>query len=153
MRSSSACLAACWMFAGSLAWLFIGFRGACAQLSKRMLVPSRVCSKHLRASLNKQPQPCSAHLSAVLGCTRGGESKVPSCKGEWKKIVVSLISQLAINVIFKLYLKAPGTDDHSVALPGLVRGVAAMCPELGRGYFPWPARGVGSALTAVAGPT
>lgn len=36
----------------------LGFRGACAQLSKRMPVPSRVCSKHLGASSKKQPQPC-----------------------------------------------------------------------------------------------
>lgn len=73
-------------------------------------------------------------LSAVLGCTRRGESKVLSCKGERKKIVVLLISQLY--VIFKLYLKAPDSDDHSVTLPVLVRGVAAMCPELGHGYSP-----------------
>lgn len=75
LRSSSVCLAACWMFAGSLAWLFIGFCGACAQLSKRMLVPSRVCTKHLGASLNKQPQPCSARCQLSWAAPGEGRAK------------------------------------------------------------------------------
>lgn len=82
---------------------------------------------------------------------RGKQS--PFLQRRVEKIVVSLISRLAIVCNFKCYSKAPDTDNHSVTLPVLVRGGAAMCPELGHGCSLWPARDVGSAPTAVAGPT
>lgn len=78
LRSGAVCLAACGMFAGSLAWLFIAFRGACAQLSKRELVPSRVCTKQLGGSLNKHAQPCSVCCQLCWAAPGEGKQSLPA---------------------------------------------------------------------------
>lgn len=130
-------LAACWVFAGSLAWLFIGFCGVCAQLNKRMLIPSRVCTKHLRGSLNEQPQPCSA--SCQLPWAAPGEGKAKSLpakeSGENSCLINDLIGNflLFLNFIWRLLTQI-------TTLPVLARGVAATCPEMGHGSSPCPAQ-------------
>lgn len=141
-------LAACWVFAGSLAWLFIGFCGVCAQLNKRMLVPSRVCTKHLRGSLNEQPQPCSASCQLPWAAPGEGKAKsLPAKESGENCLINNLIGNflLFLNFIWRLLTQIttlPGwyhpatTDYHSV----LARGVAATCPELGHGSSPCPAQ-------------
>lgn len=152
-KSSSVCLAACWMFAGSLAWLFIGFHGACAQLSKRMLVPWRLCTKHLRASLNKQPQPCSS--SCQLSWAAPGEGKAKSFPGKESGknscLINKSIDSWLINVFFKLYLKAP--DRLPLCSPACsAQRCSALCPSWVVAIPPGQL-GMWGHPTAVAGPT
>lgn len=128
------------MFAGSLAWLYIGFCGACAQLSKRRLVPWRVCTKHLRASLNKQPQPCSSSCQLSWAAPRQGKAKSLPAEQSGKNscLIHKSVDNGLINVFFKLYLKAADTDDHSVALPVVVRGVVMAIATIEFGMWAQP---------------
>lgn len=93
VRSSSACLAACRLFAATSAVVIYWFSWGLCSAEQTDLVPSRVCSKHLGASSKKQPQPCSAWAAPGQGRAK------PFLQRRVENTDVSLISQLAIDLL------------------------------------------------------
>lgn len=110
-----------------------------------MLTPS-ACKKQLGANMNEQPRALLCVLTAVLNCTRRGDSSVTSWKGE-KKIVGFSKKKKKINLVryhFLILLRFLLKLTTSMAFTGLWSGMFGC-------WVPQAAHGWGSALTTMEG--